>query len=76
MPEDKKKIYRDSLNLPKTAFEMKANLTQREPQMRKDWAANDIYGKIRKARAGLPLYILHDGPPYANGDIHMGHVIN
>jgi len=71
-----KKSYRDSLNLPKTSFPMKANLTQREPGQRKAWAKNDMYGKIRRQRNGSPVYILHDGPPYANGDIHMGHVIN
>jgi len=76
MSETKKKGYRDTLNLPKTGFAMKANLVQREPQMRKQWAKDDIYGRIREARKGAPLYILHDGPPYANGDIHMGHVIN
>jgi isoleucyl-tRNA synthetase len=76
MPEDKKKSYRDSLNLPKTAFDMKANLTQREPAMRKQWAKENIYKKILDSRENCPLYILHDGPPYANGDIHMGHVIN
>ena len=74
--KDKKKGYRDTLNLPKTAFAMKANLTQREPQMRKDWEKQDIYNKILAARADAPQYLLHDGPPYANGDIHMGHVIN
>ncbi|MFC1762479.1 isoleucine--tRNA ligase [Planctomycetota bacterium] len=76
MMSDKKKGYRDTLNLPKTSFSMKANLVQREPQMRKQWAKDDLYGQIRKAREGSPRYILHDGPPYANGDIHMGHVIN
>jgi len=70
------KGYRDTLNLPKTSFSMKANLTQREPQMRKEWSKMNIYGKIRQARQGAPSYTLHDGPPYANGDIHMGHVIN
>ncbi|MHC4951700.1 MAG: class I tRNA ligase family protein, partial [Planctomycetota bacterium] len=49
---------------------------QREPQMRKDWDKQDIYNKILAARADAPQYLLHDGPPYANGDIHMGHVIN
>ena len=73
---DKPKGYRDTLNLPKTAFSMKADLVQREPQMRKQWAKDDIYAQIRSARDGAPRYILHDGPPYANGDIHMGHVIN
>jgi len=73
---DKSKGYRDTLNLPKTGFSMKANLVQKEPQQRKQWAKQDIYGQIRNARKGAPLYTLHDGPPYANGDIHMGHVIN
>ncbi|MHC4530121.1 MAG: isoleucine--tRNA ligase [Planctomycetota bacterium] len=72
----KSKGYRDTLNLPKTSFSMKANLVQREPQLRKEWAKKNVYDKIRKARQGAPLYILHDGPPYANGDIHMGTVIN
>ena len=76
MSDKKSKGYRDTLNLPKTGFAMKANLTQREPQMRKQWAKENIYGTIREARKGAPLYILHDGPPYANGDIHMGHVTN
>ena len=70
------KNYRDTLNLPKTGFSMKANLVQREPQQQKAWAKENVYGKIRAARKDRPLYILHDGPPYANGDIHMGHVIN
>jgi len=70
------KGYRDTLNLPRTSFSMKANLTQREPQLRKEWQKKNIYGQIRNDRKGAPLYILHDGPPYANGDIHMGHVIN
>ena len=76
MPEKETKGYRDTLCLPKTSFSMKANLVRREPQLRKEWAKKNIYAKIREARSGAPLYILHDGPPYANGDIHMGHVIN
>jgi isoleucyl-tRNA synthetase len=76
MPDDKAKSYRDTLNLPSTSFSMKANLSQLEPQIRKEWAQKNIYGQIRKSCKGRPLYILHDGPPYANGDIHMGHVIN
>jgi len=76
MSDKKTKGYRDTLNLPKTDFAMKANLTQREPQMRKQWATDNVYAKIREARSGAPLYILHDGPPYANGDIHMGTVTN
>ena len=70
------KNYRDTLNLPQTSFAMKANLTQREPQQRKLWEQEKIYEKLQAARAGRPLYVLHDGPPYANGDIHVGHVIN
>jgi isoleucyl-tRNA synthetase len=76
MAEEKKNIYKDSINLPKTDFAMKADLVVREPAMRKQWAKDDIYAKIRKLRSNAPMYILHDGPPYANGDIHMGHVIN
>ena len=76
MSDKKDKGYRDTLNLPKTSFSMKANLVQREPQLRKGWAKENIYDKIREARSGGELYILHDGPPYANGDIHMGHVID
>lgn len=76
MSEKDTKGYRDTLNLPKTSFSMKANLVQREPALRKEWAKKNIYARIRQARSGAPLYTLHDGPPYANGDIHMGHVIN
>ncbi|MHC4394845.1 MAG: isoleucine--tRNA ligase [Planctomycetota bacterium] len=76
MPDKNNKGYRDTLNLPKTSFSMKANLVQREPQLRKEWAKKDIYAQIREARSGADLYVLHDGPPYANGDIHMGTVIN
>jgi len=67
---------KNTLNLPKTSFSMKANLPLREPEMLKHWEAIDVYGKIRAARAGSPPYVLHDGPPYANGNIHMGHAIN
>jgi isoleucyl-tRNA synthetase len=70
------KDYKDTLNLPRTAFPMKANLAQREPEMLERWRAMDLYGKQRAARAGQPLYVLHDGPPYANGDIHIGHAVN
>lgn len=70
------KPYKDTLNLPVTRFEMKANLTAREPQFQKRWAEADLYGQIRAARAGRPRRVLHDGPPYANGEIHMGHLLN
>jgi isoleucyl-tRNA synthetase len=73
---ENKKNYSQTLNLPQTAFAMKANLTQREPQQRKTWDKKELYKKILESRVNSPLYILHDGPPYANGDIHMGHVIN
>ena len=76
MSDEKSKGYRDTLNLPKTSFSMKANLLTKEPQQRKEWSKKDIYTLIRKARSGQPIFTLHDGPPYANGDIHMGHVIN
>lgn len=68
--------YKDTLNLPKTAFPMKASLAQREPQRLKQWEEMDLYGKIREASAGRPKFILHDGPPYANGDLHLGHSVN
>lgn len=68
--------YKATLNLPTTEFAMKANLAQREPDMLKRWQANEVYGKIRAARAGREQFILHDGPPYANGDIHIGHAVN
>lgn len=70
------KDYKSTLNLPKTAFPMKANLAQREPETLKRWQQEDIYGQIRAARQGAKKFILHDGPPYANGDIHLGHAVN
>ena len=68
--------YKSTLNLPKTSFPMKAELPKREPDTLARWQAMDLYGAIRKARAGSPPFILHDGPPYANGDIHIGHALN
>jgi len=68
--------YKDTLNLPQTDFPMKANLPQKEPQILEFWEKNEIYKKIREMRKGCPKYILHDGPPYANGDIHLGHALN
>lgn len=70
------KPYKETLNLPVTRFEMKANLTTREPQFQARWREADLYGQIRKARAGRERRVLHDGPPYANGEIHMGHLLN
>jgi isoleucyl-tRNA synthetase len=68
--------YKDTLNLPKTAFPMKASLAQREPQRLQQWQDMDLYTKIRAASAGRPKFILHDGPPYANGELHLGHAVN
>jgi isoleucyl-tRNA synthetase len=68
--------YKTTLNLPTTGFAMKANLAQREPEMLKQWQAGNLYQQIRAARAGHEQFILHDGPPYANGDIHIGHAVN
>ena len=65
-----------TLNLPKTEFSMKADLPQNEPKWLERWEKMDIYGKIRESRRGAPSYILHDGPPYANGAIHEGHALN
>ncbi len=72
----KENKYKDSLNLPKTDFPMRGNLPQREPQQLKQWQADNIYQQLRKKTAGRPRFILHDGPPYANGDIHIGHAVN
>ena len=68
--------YKDTLRLPKTDFPMKADLVKREPEILKRWQAEDVYGQVEKARAGLPTFILHDGPPFANGDVHMGTALN
>ncbi len=68
--------YKDTINLPNTAFPMKANLANREPQMLKQWEESGLYERIQEHTADRPLFILHDGPPYANGDIHIGHAVN
>ncbi|HEX5184312.1 MAG TPA: isoleucine--tRNA ligase [Allosphingosinicella sp.] len=68
--------YRDTVFLPKTEFPMKAGLAQKEPAILARWAAMDLYRRLREARRGRERFILHDGPPYANGDIHMGHAMN
>lgn len=68
--------YQETLNLPKTDFSMRAKLPQREPERIKSWEEKNIYDLLRKAGQDKPKYILHDGPPYANGDIHMGHALN
>ena len=68
--------YNETLNLPQTEFPMRAGLPAREPEALKEWQDNDIYGELMKRNEGKPLYILHDGPPYANGIIHMGTALN
>jgi isoleucyl-tRNA synthetase len=70
------KDYKSTLNLPQTDFPMKANLAQREPEMLARWQSLDLYRAIRESARGRPKFILHDGPPYANGDIHIGHSVN
>ena len=73
---DKKNDYRSTLNLPDTPFPMRGDLAKREPQWVKEWHEGKVYEKIRAASAGRPKFVLHDGPPYANGDIHIGTAVN
>ena len=68
--------YKDTLNLPNTKFPMRGNLAQKEPAMLEVWEEQNIYGQIREAANGRPRFVLHDGPPYANGAIHLGHALN
>ncbi|MDR3459157.1 MAG: isoleucine--tRNA ligase [Verrucomicrobiae bacterium] len=68
--------YKDTLNLPRTDFAMKADLVTREPERLKKWQAADLYAKIQAARAGAEKFVLHDGPPFANGDVHIGTALN
>src|SRR5687767_12042862 len=71
MPE-----WKDTVNLPKTGFPMKANLQTAEPEALARWQANDLYGQLREVRRGAPKFVFHDGPPYANGAIHIGTALN
>src|SRR6059058_3167569 len=68
--------YKDTINLPRTEFPMKANLAAREPEMLKTWEETRLYQQIQKSRKGRELFVLHDGPPFANGDVHMGTALN
>src|SRR5438552_6694966 len=70
------KDYKKTLNLPQTTFAMKANLPQNEPKRLEHWRQIDLYNLIRRKSAGRPKFVLHDGPPYANGEIHTGHALN
>ncbi|MCY9400743.1 isoleucine--tRNA ligase, partial [Bacillus haynesii] len=68
--------YKDTLLMPKTDFPMRGNLPNREPEIQGEWEDMDIYSLVQKRTEGRPMFVLHDGPPYANGDIHMGHALN
>jgi isoleucyl-tRNA synthetase len=68
--------YKDTLNLPRTDFPMRANLAKREPELLATWQAEDLYRRMLDCRADSPTFLLHDGPPYANGEIHLGHALN
>jgi len=76
MPNIMTTDYKKTLNLPNTAFPMKGNLAQREPGQLKKWQQTGLYQTLRAQRQGRPLFVLHDGPPYANGEIHIGHAVN
>jgi isoleucyl-tRNA synthetase len=76
MPDSPTRDYRDTVFLPRTDFPMKAGLSAAEPEWLARWAAEDVYGQLRAQRAGRERFILHDGPPYANGDLHVGHAMN
>jgi isoleucyl-tRNA synthetase len=71
-----KRSFKDTLNLPQTAFAMEAKLTVNEPLRLRRWKEMRLYEQVQAARAGGKKWVLHDGPPFANGDIHIGHVIN
>jgi isoleucyl-tRNA synthetase len=76
MPDDNQIDYKSTLNLPDTPFPMRGDLAKREPKWIKEWHERRVYEAIRAASLGRPRFILHDGPPYANGDIHIGHAVN
>src|SRR5947207_14581908 len=68
--------YKDTLNLPETPFPMRGDLAKREPQWVKEWQEKGVYQRLRQIAGDRPRFVLHDGPPYANGDIHIGHAVN
>src|SRR5437764_365678 len=70
------KNYKETLNLPRTDFPMKANLATREPELLKKWEDERLYQQIQQSRKDKELFVLHDGPPFANGDVHMGTALN
>ena len=73
---DTARDYSETLFLPKTDFPMRAGLPQKEPELLARWQRLDLYGRLRAAAKGRPKFVLHDGPPYANGNIHIGHALN
>ena len=75
-PDNSSRDYKTTLFLPETEFPMRAGLPKAEPEFLKAWDAADLYGQLRKSAAGRAKYVLHDGPPYANGHLHMGHAFN
>ena len=76
MPDDRKTDYKSTLNLPDTPFPMRGDLARREPNWVREWQERGVYQKVRAASKGRPKFVLHDGPPYANNDIHLGHAVN
>ncbi|MEC7266822.1 MAG: class I tRNA ligase family protein, partial [Pseudomonadota bacterium] len=74
--ENDSRDYRETLNLPQTDFPMKAGLPKREPEILANWARIGLYDKLRAQGKGREKFVLHDGPPYANGDVHIGHALN
>src|SRR5690625_5336089 len=68
--------YEETLLMAKTDFPMRGNLTNKEPIRREEWDRNNIYEKVQERSKGRPSFVLHDGPPYANGDLHIGHALN
>ena len=76
LQDNRKNEYGETLNLPRTDFPMRGNLPQKEPELLAKWNEMDIYHQVLRKNAGKPKFILHDGPPYANGDIHLGHALN
>ncbi|MFW6061924.1 MAG: class I tRNA ligase family protein, partial [Planctomycetota bacterium] len=74
--QQQKRNYKDTLNLPKTSFDMRAGLKKKEPIIQDRWRKENLYGRMLQAREGSETFVLHDGPPYANGNIHMGTALN
>ncbi len=68
--------YKETLNLPQTEFPMRGNLPKREPERLQRWEQMDLFARMQEVQQGRPKYVLHDGPPYANGTIHIGHAVN